>query len=170
MPDAALPYHGKLYRALNPIYAREPLSGEGARRHGGRFNPKGTPALYASLSVMTAIREANQVGSLQPTTLVCYEAAFDAIFDIREPANLAAYGMTEDDLALSTWRDEMRRLGASKTQILARALIDEGYQGMLARSFAAGSVAEDINLVLWTWGTAPPCQLTLIDEEGRLSR
>lgn len=169
MPDGASRYRGKLYRALNPIYAREPLSGEGARRHGGRFNPKGTPALYASLSVMTAIREANQVGSLQSTTLVCYEAAFDAIFDAREKAGLADYAMTEDDLALSTWRDEMRRSGASKIQILARTLIDEGYQGMLVRSFAAGSGATDINLVLWTWGTALPCKLTLIDDEGRLS-
>ena len=41
-------YGGKLYRSLNPVFAREPLSGEGARRHGGRFNPKGTPALYCS--------------------------------------------------------------------------------------------------------------------------
>ena len=27
-------YAGLLYRALNPVYAREPLSGEGARRYG----------------------------------------------------------------------------------------------------------------------------------------
>ena len=54
-------YEGKLYRAINPIYAREPLSGRGAELYGGRFNPKGVAALYASLSIMTALREANQV-------------------------------------------------------------------------------------------------------------
>jgi RES domain-containing protein len=32
---------------------------------GGRFNAKGTPALYMSLSVMTALREANQVGNFR---------------------------------------------------------------------------------------------------------
>lgn len=33
-------YVGLLYRALNPVHAREPLSGEGARRYGGRFNAR----------------------------------------------------------------------------------------------------------------------------------
>ena len=70
-------FDGKLYRALNPLFAREPLSGEGAAIYGGRFNPKGTPALYTSLSVLTALREANQVGSLQPITLVSYDAEID---------------------------------------------------------------------------------------------
>ena len=49
-------YQGMLYRALNPIHAREPLSGRGAELYGGRFNPKGLPALYTSLSIMTALR------------------------------------------------------------------------------------------------------------------
>ncbi|WP_352778981.1 RES domain-containing protein, partial [Mesorhizobium sp. M0571] len=35
-------------------------------RRRGRFDPKGVPALYSSLSVVTALREANQAGSLQP--------------------------------------------------------------------------------------------------------
>ncbi|MBB6014070.1 RES domain-containing protein, partial [Aquamicrobium lusatiense] len=29
---------------------------------------------------------------------------------------------------------------------------------------------DDLNLVLWRWGDAAPCRLTLIDDEGRLSR
>jgi len=62
------------YRALNPIYARAPLSGRGAELYGGRFNARGTPAFYTSLTIMTALKEANQVGSLQPTTLASYEA------------------------------------------------------------------------------------------------
>ncbi len=74
-------YQGKLYRALNPIYAREPLSGRGAELYGGRFNPKGVPALYTSLAIMTALKEANQLGSLQPTTLVSYDAEIERVFD-----------------------------------------------------------------------------------------
>jgi RES domain-containing protein len=66
----AISYQGKLYRALNPVYAQEPLSGRVAELYGGRFNPKGVPALSTSLAVLTALREANQVGNLQPTTLV----------------------------------------------------------------------------------------------------
>lgn len=47
----------------------------------GRFNPNGLSALYTSLPVMTALREANQVGNLQPTTLVSYDAEVDNSFD-----------------------------------------------------------------------------------------
>ncbi|MFV0302812.1 MAG: RES family NAD+ phosphorylase [Paracoccus sp. (in: a-proteobacteria)] len=41
-------YRGECFRAHNPRWSFEPLSGEGARRHGGRFNPPGVPALYLS--------------------------------------------------------------------------------------------------------------------------
>lgn len=78
-------YQGKLYRELNPIYAREPLSGRGAKLYGGRFNPKGTPALYLATSLHTAIREANQVGDLQPTTIVSYDGDIENVFDSRDP-------------------------------------------------------------------------------------
>ena len=163
-------HDGKLYRALNPIYAREPLSGHGAELYGGRFNPKGVPALYTSLSVMTALREANQVGNLQPTTLVAYEAEIDGIFDCRDDAALAAEGMNAAAIADTTWRDQMRTNGEAKTQALARRLIGAGYNGLLVRSFAAGSTADDLNLVLWRWSNAAPARLVLIDDENRLSR
>ncbi|MEP9356375.1 RES domain-containing protein [Xanthobacter sp. KR7-65] len=163
-------YEGKLYRALNPIHAGEPLSGRGAQIYGGRFNPKGVPALYTSLSIMTALREANQVGNLQPTTLVSYDAQIEAIFDCRDEAALAAEDMNAATLAATTWRDEMKVAGEARTQAFARRLMSAGYSGLLVRSFAAGSAADDFNLVLWRWGDAPPLRLTLIDDEGRLSR
>lgn len=163
-------YEGKLYRALNPVYAREPLSGRGAELYGGRFNPKGMPALYTSLSVLTALREANQVGSLQPTTLVSYEAAIEGIFDSRDAALLAAAGMDAPALADATWRDQMRSDGEARTQVFARRLIAAGHNGLLVRSYAAGATADDLNLVLWKWSDAPPHRLMLIDDEGRLSR
>ncbi|MEO3388186.1 RES domain-containing protein [Mesorhizobium sp. CAU 1741] len=162
-------YRGKLFRALNPVYAREPLSGRGAELFGGRFNPKGVAAIYTSLTVMTAIREANQVGNLQPTTLVSYEAEFDEIFDGRDEAALAAEGIDGPGLADTTWRDAMKATGEAGTQAFARRLISRGHHGLLVRSFAAGATAADLNLVLWVWGDTAPARLTLIDDEGRLS-
>jgi RES domain-containing protein len=162
-------YNGKLYRALNPIYAREPLSGEGARRYGGRFNPKGMPALYCSLSIMTAVREANQAGNLQPTTLVAYEAELENVFDTTDEAALGDEGMDAVALAASTWRDEMRANGESRTQAFARSLLAKGYSALLVRSFAPGASQRDLNLVLWRWGDTAPARLTVIDDEGRLA-
>ena len=166
----AIRYQGKLYRALNPVYAREPLSGRGAELYGGRFNPKGVPALYASLSVVTALREANQVGNLQPTTLVSYDADIVSVFDGRDEAALAAEGMNAAGLANPAWRDGMRGGGEAPTQVFARRLIASGHDGLLVKSFAPGAGVEDLNLVLWRWGDAGPSRLVLVDDENRLSR
>lgn len=163
-------YEGKLYRALNPVYAREPLSGRGAELYGGRFNPKGMAALYTSLSVMTALREATQVGSLQPTTLVSYDAEIETVFDSRDDAALAGEGIDAPGLSDPTWRDQMKATGEARTQAFARRLRTAGYNGLLVRSFAPGATAEDLNLVLWQWGPAAPSRLVLIDDENRLSR
>ena len=163
-------FHGTLYRALNPIYAREPLSGRGAEIYGGRFNNKGTPALYLSLSVITALRESNQVGSLQPTTLVSYEADIERVFDTRDGAALKSEGMSPATLADPTWRDQTKATGEAKTQAFARRLSMAGYHGLLVKSFAPGAGENDLNLVLWTWSDTPPTRLSLIDDEGRLSR
>lgn len=162
-------YEGRLYRALNPIYAREPLSGRGAELYGGRFNPKGLPALYTSTSIMTALREANQVGNLQPTTLVSYDADIDSVFDSRDKAALLAMQMDDATLANASWRDEMTTNGEARTQIFARHLIKNGFSGLLVRSFAPGAREEDLNIVLWNWGTKTS-HLALIDDENRLSR
>lgn len=162
-------YQGPLYRALNPLYAKEPLSGRGAELYGGRFNPKGMPALYTSVAVTTALREANQVGALQPTTLVSYDADIRIVFDTQDLAALAAEGVDEKTLADPTWRDQMRRFGEARTQLWARDLFARGFHGLLVRSFAPGTTIDDLNLVLWKWGAAPPARLTLIDDEGRLA-
>jgi len=161
-------YSGKLYRALNPVYAREPMSGRGAALYGGRFNPKGVPALYTSTSVLTALREANQVGDLQPTTLVCYRAEIEMVFDTTDRAALEAAGLDEVALADPAWRDQMKTTGQARTQRFASDLVTAGYNGLLVRSFAKGAGPGDMNLVLWKWGTAAPCCLELIDDEDRL--
>lgn len=165
-----MPYVGALYRALNPLYANQPLSGRGAQLYGGRFNAKGVPALYAALSVMTALREANQVGSLQPTMLVSYDAEIERVFDTRDPMALAEQGLDPSALGDSSWREQMKSTGEAKTQALAGRLIAQGYQGLLVRSFAPGAGADDLNLVLWRWGATAPSRLTVIDDEKRLSQ
>lgn len=163
-------YKGKLYRALNPLYAREPLSGRGAELYGGRFNPKGMPALYTSLTIMTALREANQAGSLQPTTLVSYNADFEPLFDTRDPNLLERHEITPETLSNTTWRDEMNLRGEARTQQLARNLKHAGFHGLIVRSFAPGTTDADLNIVLWTWGTSIPNRLSLIDDERLLSK
>ncbi|MFC3170127.1 RES family NAD+ phosphorylase [Paracoccus fontiphilus] len=162
-------FAGLLYRAITPRYAAEPLSGEGARRFGGRFNAKGMPALYLATHFVTAIHEANQVGSLQPTTLVTYDADIENLFDTRDPAALSRESVDPAVLSADTWRDEMRARGISRSQELAAALASRGFHGLISRSYAKGNAAnpDATNIVLWTWPD-PPARLRVIDDEGRL--
>lgn len=169
MPLADGRYARPLYRALNPVYAREPLSGRGAALYGGRFNPKGLEALYTALDPAIALPEANQVGDLQPTTLVAYRADLGPIFDTRDQSKLSRYGMTAASLADPGWRSAMLDGRPVPTQEFARSLIAEEFAGLLVRSFAQATTEANLNLVLWSW-TNPGNHLEVIDDENRLGR
>lgn len=160
-------FSGRLYRALNPIYARQPLSGRGAELHGGRFNPKGVSALYAALDPATAIREANQVGDLQPTILVSYSVEIGPIFDGTDSGELRGYAMDSVVLSNSMWRKNMLSGNGVATHDFATRLIGEGYAGLLVQSFARGSSDSDLNLVLWRWDGGKG-SISVIDSEDRL--
>ena len=162
-------FSGNLYRALNPIYAREPLSGKGAELHGGRFNPKGVPALYAALDPATAIREANQVGDLQPTMLVSYSAEIGPIFDGTDADELKRYAMNPALLGNHVWRRNMLNGIAVPTQDFAMRLVADGYAALLVASFARGGSISGLNLVLWDWSKKAG-SLLVIDREDRLKK
>lgn len=158
-------FTGTLYRALNPVWMRQPLSGEGARRHGGRFNPKGTPALYTALTPEGAIAEANQIGRpFEPITLIAYDADISPVLDATDPGMLAAEDIDPAVLSADDWRLHMREDGTSDGQRLALRLIGQGWAGMIVPSFAKGLREGARNLVLWRWDGA----LRVIDSEGRL--
>lgn len=169
MPLSDGRYVGPLYRALNPVYAREPLSGRGAELYGGRFNAKGSAALYTALDPAGALREGNQVGSLQPTILVSYMADLGPVFDCRDLEALGRYDVTDSALADPAWRAKMLDGQTAPTQAFATRLASGGFAGLLIRSFAKGAVASDLNIVLWRW-TGAGCALKVVDDENRLSR
>lgn len=155
-----------VYRALNPVWVGDPLSGEGARRHGGRFNPKGMAALYSTLDPVTAVREVSQIGQpLQPTILVSFQAEVDPVFDATDPGLLAGQGMTPALLAENDWRAHMAAGRVAPTQLCALRLFHAGYAGLLVPSYARLAPPQARNLVLWRWSAET---MRLIDDEARL--
>ena len=163
-------FRGTVYRAHNPHWAWTPLSGEGASRHGGRLNRRGVPALYTSLSPLTAIREAQPLGRpMQPLTLCAYAVDAEPVFDALDPARCREIGVAGTDLSCPTWEAEMLAGRVASSQALADRLIAMGNVGMRVSSFAAGVVEDDVNLVLWRWGSTRPARAVLIDDEGRLA-
>ncbi|MFU8865878.1 MAG: RES family NAD+ phosphorylase [Rhodobacterales bacterium] len=130
-------FQERLFRALNPAYTRAPLSGRGAALYGGRFNTKGTEALYTALDPITALREAHQVGDLQPTTLVSYKADLGSVFDTRDDTSLAAFGLDATDLADRGWRATMMDGRLVRTQDLGKAFMAVGGR-LIGERFCTG--------------------------------
>ena len=164
-------FSGQVYRAHNPEWSWSPTSGEGARRHGGRFNRPGVPALYTSLSPLTAIREASPFGRpMQPLTLCAYDVDAEPVLDALDPKERARIPVMDSELHCASWEQEMLSGRVPASQSLADRLIAAGWVGMRVGSFARGTTPNDINLVLWRWDDAPPCRVVVIDDDNRLPR
>ena len=162
-------FTGLVYRAHDPSWAWDPISGEGARREGGRFNKKGIPTLYTSLSVEGAWVESNPFGiELQPRTLCAYRAEIEPIFDATDAQVISSRSISLEDLNNPRWKEISLKGETPSTQRVADRLIADGFAGMLVRSFARSATASSVNLVLWRWGADLPHQLTLIDDKGVL--
>lgn len=163
-------YRGPLYRALHPRFAADPLSGEGARRYGSRFNRPGRAALYLARDFDTLRHEIARGGRFQPSVVLEFDAILSGLFDAADPTGLAAYDIDAQALAGDGWRRAMMAGQVAPTQDFAEALIADGATGLVVPSHARGARPEARNLVLWVWGDGPPNRLVPIDPEGRLSR
>jgi len=161
-------FKGVAYRAHDPRWSFAPLSGEGAATHGGRFNPKGLPALYLGLSPMTAIKEANQgfAMKIEPLTLCSYDIDCEDIVDLRTCLDPDA---GPERLACG-WLAIALAGKIPPTWVLARRLMSQGAAGVIAPSFAPGARPDDLNLVLWDWDPIGPHRVSVHDTDGRLPK
>ena len=159
------------FRAHDPRWAFKPLSGDGAAIRGARFNPKGMPAIYLGLDIMTAVKEANQgfAHKIDPCILCSYEVACDDIADLRTVESRAEHSVQMEDLACG-WFALLAAGKEPPTWEIVRRLHSEGKAGILVPSFAPGATAEDHNLVLWRWDENPPHQVRVFDPSGRLPK
>lgn len=154
----AKPFSARTFRVVPPRWAHEPLSGEGARRHGGRFNPPGTAAFYSALDPHTAYAEYTQNLFDRPGLLCAFDVAGAQIADLRDEAGLSAFGITPEQLG-GRWAG----LADAPTQVLGSRLLADGHDGAIYRSLQhlTGS-----NLVLWRWSASDGPQVRLVDRFG----
>ena len=87
--------------------SHEPLSGDGARRHGGRWNPRESfPTVYAGLSISTveaefqrlASRAGLSASSFLPRDLATIRVVLHEILDLRDPTTRRSIGLEASEL------------------------------------------------------------------------
>ena len=164
-------FRGVCYRAHDPRWAFKPLSGEGAAIRGARFNSRGRPSLYLSLSFNTAVLEANQglAHKIEPCVLCSYDVDCEDIADLRTNEGRAEHDIGYDDMACA-WFSFLVEGRQPPSWQIARRLIDKGYAGIIVPSFAHGATSSDHNLVLWDWSGRLPNQVIVHDPSGRLPK
>ena len=164
-------FEGTCYRAHDPRWAFSPLSGDGAKTHGGRFNPKGVPALYLALTIDGMIAEMTHgfAHRLDPLTICSYQVDVDDVVDLKDDDGRKANGVVLAALSCA-WADNVASGRYPASWTIADSLIAQGSAGVLVPSFARGARPDMTNLVLWKWGPALPHRVEVHDPDGRLPK
>jgi RES domain-containing protein len=162
-------FKGLAYRAHNPFWSFSPVSGEGAKLHGGRFNPKGTSALYLSLTAPTALAEYNQgyPHRPQPSTLCAYEINCEDILNLSDEEPRKKAGISLSEMACA-WELMVTKKHTPPTWEMVERLIGSGMAGIIVPAYAKNAPPGGQNIILWDWQDHRPHQVNLIDDDNRL--
>jgi RES domain-containing protein len=159
------PIARRCWRIIAPKWAHDPLSGSGAARFGGRFNPKGIPALYLSESIDTAFAEYQQDLLVRPGTFCAYQLNVSGILNLCDAQLRHAIAIDKATL-LSPWKEILlvqKRI--PPTWELSQQLLNQGFAGVRVPSVQK---AEGVNIVLWRWNDNPSRQVEVLDPKGDL--
>jgi RES domain-containing protein len=164
-------WSGTCYRAHDPRWAWSPVSGEGARVNGGRFNPQGTPALYFAMSIEGMLLEMTHgfAHRFEPLTVCTYLVDVDNIVDLRNEEACANEGVLFTELGCA-WAFELAKGRCPPSWEIARKFIDAGASGIIVPSYATGARSDMSNLVLWKWGSELPLKVEVFDPNSKLPR
>ncbi len=169
----------RCWRILSPRRQHAPLSGEGAARHGGRWNRPGQTALYLSESVETAFAENQQELGVRPGTFVAYDILGGTIAEltrsdgridsgVRILGNLPAQTEIKFEVQdlLTPWKE------AAFVEV--HDPVTWGLADMLCGAFDGVRVPSaqypgGVNVVLWRWNDGDAPTVTFFDPRAELN-
>lgn len=168
-------WSGFLHRFCSPAFARRPdrLEGVGAALHGGRWNPIGVPALYASFEEETAMAESRgtaarygfSTANLKPLTLFHMDANDLEVLDLGDGAlrnrlRLGARRLKECDWRRPPAIDAAGTVEAEPlTQAVGRVAARLGVQAIRVPS---ARVSGRHNLVIFPRNLTPPARVSAL--------
>jgi RES domain-containing protein len=161
------PWTGTLFRFQTLDYpsAKDVLSGRGAARRGGRWNPPGYATLYGSRTEATALEEckANDcyygVVTKCPRLLVAIETQLTRVLDLTDAILRRALNLSLSELAAEDWRKLQATGKESLTQMIGRAVAETDGSGLLVRSAA---VPSGVNVIIFP-GVNRADRLSVVD-------
>lgn len=132
------------FRSAGVKYANEGdlVSGSGAAYNGGRWNPPGIRAIYASLDPMTAVKESYQeffrygfaVADIRPRVMAGVKPNVGRLLDVTDARIRRRLGFRLDELLGEDWQAIQYGGEESWTQAIGRGALLSGFEGLLAQS------------------------------------
>lgn len=132
------------FRSAATRYANEVdlLSGHGAGNYGGRWNPRGLNAIYASLDPMTAMTEAAQnffeagfpAKTIRPRVFAGITIRLKDVLDLTNGRVRRSLGFKLDDLITEDWSAIQWSGEEAWTQAIGRGAAMAGFEGLLVPS------------------------------------
>jgi len=146
LPDLVCPLWLIAYRSTVPKLATELdlITGEGARTYGGRWNPPGVAAVYASDSPEVAMAEALAtvryyrfpVHAFAPRCFVSLSFDLERVVDLTDGETRRRIGLSRRRMVETDWRTEMAGGAVPLTQLVGQAAAESGLDGLLVPSAA----------------------------------
>lgn len=165
MPEPAAPGL-TLWRAFVPRWSYLPLSGDGAARFGGRWNPVGAPTIYAARELSTAWAEYNQGFVQHPALIAQFDLTGADLADLTDPRVLERHGVGPG-VHRCEWRALLDAGEVPETHILRERLLGQGVDGVVYPSFMSpGGTC----VALWRWNDNGVPRLDIVDPDGRLPK
>jgi len=132
------------FRSAGVRYANEAdlISGDGAGYYGGRWNPPGIRAIYASLDPVTATKESYQEfdrygfrrNDIRPRVMAGIRLKLSHLLDLTDAKIRRRLDLRLDELMQEDWHGIQSGGDESWTQAIGRGCRAAGFEGLLAPS------------------------------------
>lgn len=142
----AVELHAPILRSTSVLdaNAEDFVSGEGAARHGGRWNPPRVRAVYGALDPVTAVKEVYQQflrygfkdSDIKPRVIAGLRVEAHRLLDLTNAKVRREIGCRLADLLEEGWAAARKAGGGPLTQAIGRGCRDGGFEGLLVPSAA----------------------------------